>query len=90
MFYQTNKSIIFSLILHGYYLDSEARGAKWVFQEGWRLRAEGWEKFQEESDGYLNQVDGNIDAETFDNKVTQDKWSAALETIPKSKEGSVK
>lgn len=40
---QTNKSIIFSLILYGYYLDTEDGEAKWVFSR--RLEAEGWEKF---------------------------------------------
>ncbi len=59
---------------------TEGRGGRWVFEKA------DWEKFQKESDKYLNQIEYNCTIEILENKVRQGIITAALESIPKRKE----
>lgn len=62
---------------------TEGRGGRWIFEKA------NWEKLQEESDRYLNQIDYNDDIETLESKIKNGIITAAMKSIPKSK-GNVK
>lgn len=53
--------------------------------EKWNLGKADWGKFQEESSNYLKQIKVEMNIETLNNKIKQDKILAAAESISKSK-----
>uniref|UniRef100_A0A3B3Q2D7 Reverse transcriptase domain-containing protein n=1 Tax=Paramormyrops kingsleyae TaxID=1676925 RepID=A0A3B3Q2D7_9TELE len=62
---------------------NEGRGGRWVFERA------NWDKFQKESDKYLNQVVYEGDIEMLERNVRQGIMTAALESVPKS-QGKIK
>ncbi len=62
---------------------TEGRGGRRVFEKA------DWEKFQKESDKYMNQIEYNCDIEILENKVRQAIITAVLESVPKS-QGKIK